>query len=454
MRIKLGIPLPLSNIAEAIKGKRQCYEDPIIEYLSTDSREIFEGDLFVPIKGTNFNGENFVDEAIKKGALAISKYDPKAAIITNKNETLLLDLASFYIKKLPYLLYKIGITGSVGKTTTKEFAKKILSIGYRVHASEANLNNQIGMPLSILSAPKDTQVLLMEMGMNHSGEIGALSKCLCPDLAVITNIGSSHIGNLGSKEGIAKTKLEILEGIKDGRLYVLDEEELLREAKYRVSISLKNPAAEFYLKENAGRVAIYKNGIKQLETNFAFCEEHHLKCLLFASAIAIDTRLQTDLISQGISSISKDSIRQKDVFVKKYHIIDDSYNSSLESVIASINSLKKRFPNKRKSLLLGDVLELGKFSREYHRKIGEAIPPDMFCNLFLWGRYADEIACGAVENGFAAERIHINHLIDRPDITARQIEEYCQRDEVILFKASRAIRLERVIEILKEKQNE
>ncbi len=454
MRIKLGIPLPLSNIAEAIKGKKQCYEDPIIEYLSTDSREIFKGDLFIPIKGVNFDGENFVDEAIKKGTLTISKCNPKADIITNKNETLLLDLASFYIKKLPYILYKIGITGSVGKTTTKEFAKNILSGGYRVQASEANLNNQIGMPLSILSAPKDTQVLLMEMGMNHSGEIGALSKCLCPDLAVITNIGSSHIGNLGSKEGIAKAKLEILEGMQDGILYVPEEEDLLKNLRHSAKISLKKPTAEFYLKENAGRVAIYKNGIKQLEADFAFCEEHHLKCLLFASAIAIDTGLQIDLISKGISSISNDSIRQKDIFVKNYHIIDDSYNASLESVIASINSLKKRFPNKRKSLLLGDVLELGKFSQEYHRKIGEAISPDSIYNLFLLGRYANEIACGAIEKGFSADRIHINHHIDRPDITARQIEEYCQRDEVILFKASRAIRLERVIEILKEGQNE
>ena len=454
MRIKLGAPLSLKDITRAVNGIRQSNVNPKIEYISTDTRELEKGDLFIPIKGVKFDGEDFVDEAIKKGAFTLSLNNKNTDIRVTKSDRPLLDLAAYYNNFLPYILYRIGITGSVGKTTTKEFLKVILSEGYKVHANSGNLNNEIGLPLSVLSAPLDTEILIMEMGMNHLGEISRLSKCLCPDLGIITNIGSSHIGNLGSKENIARAKLEILDGMKGGGLYVLEEEKLLKNAENRVSLSLKNPSASFYLERILGGVAIYKNKEKLLEAGFAFSEDHHLECLLFATALALDTGLPPRLVSQGISKISTDNIRQTAICTTKYLIIDDSYNASLESIMASINGLKISHPDKRKSLVLGDVLELGEFSQEYHYKIGKAIPPDLFSDIFLFGSNAEYTALGAIEVGCPAAHIHTNGLLDRPDITAKEIQNYCQDGDVILFKASRAVRLERIIEILKEEQNE
>ena len=454
MRTRLGFPLSLNDIAKAVNGTKQRNINPVIQYISTDTREIFEGDLFIPIKGSNFDGEEFVNEAKRKGAFTVSLINKNADVKAAKSDRPLLDLASFYKEFLPYILYRVGITGSVGKTTTKEFLRVILSGGYRVHASEGNFNNEIGMPMSVLQAPTDTEILITEMGMNHLGEIGRMAKCICPNLSIITNIGSAHIGNLGSRENIAKAKLEIVDAMSDGKVYVLDEEELLKNTKNRVGLSLKNPKADFYLERTINGITLYEKGIKLLEAEFAFSEEHYLECLILACASALDIGLPINLLSKGISAISSDNIRQKDYFVDGYNIIDDSYNASLESIKASIKGIESRCTGQRKSLLLGDVLELGEFSEDYHFKIGASIPPSLFSEIFLFGNHAEHMAKGTIAAGFPACHIHINKHLDHPEITAKQIRSFCKSGEVILFKASRGIRLERIIEILKEEQNE
>ena len=161
MRIKLGMPLMLSEIASMV-GEESPSIDMEITHVSTDTRELFTRDLFIPQSG----GERYIDDAIKMGAVLLSK------------RNFLLEFACEYCKTLPYILYRIGITGSVGKTSTKEMLKSILEKHFKVHANDGNFNNHIGMPMSILSAPPDTEILIMEMGMNHMGEIKTLSKCL------------------------------------------------------------------------------------------------------------------------------------------------------------------------------------------------------------------------------------------------------------------------------------
>lgn len=449
MRIKLGTPLLLKEIARAIGGKLLSFCNPTIEYVSTDSREVLPGDFYIPIKGEKFDGEDFVEEVLQKGCYAISSKNQNAHIFVKDSAKALLDFASYYNKTLPYILYRIGITGSTGKTTTKEFLKVLLSATYKVHANEGNYNNEIGLPMSILSAPQNSEILLMELGMNHKGEIHRLSNCLRPDMAVITNVGSSHIGNLGSKENIARAKLEIADGMNEGRIYVLENEELLTCAKNRVTLSLTDSNADFYLRSFGSNIAVYNRGKKYAEALFNFNEEHLKKCLLFACAIAIDLGVDSLLLENGISQISSVNTRQKVFYLDKYMFIDDSYNASLESIIASYDFIKSMDKSTAKSLLLGDVLELGEMSEDIHYQIGKSIQRGLFNRIFLFGNFAQHTKRGALDSGFPAEGIHVNTLLGRPDLTALQIKECCTEGEVILMKASREIKLERILEHFK-----
>ena len=284
MRIDLGTPMTLEEIAYATGGNHK--QNAIIKSITTDSREVEEGDLFIAIKGDKFDGADYVSEVKKRGGFVLASVPLYSDILHPNGADALLSLATYYIKTLPYLLYKIGITGSVGKTTTKEFLKIMLSDRYITHASKGNFNNQIGMPMSILSAEKNTQVLLMEMGMNHPGEISNLSRCLRPDIGIITNIGTAHIGNLGCRENIAKAKLEITDGMNDGILFTPADEPLLRCEKKCVKFSLTNKNADYFIessKENT--VFIFKSGRLYANAKFNILGEHNLNVYLLRSVL-------------------------------------------------------------------------------------------------------------------------------------------------------------------------
>ena len=445
MRIMLGIPFALSKIAEAIGGEKNIDSDPIISYITTDTREALEGDLFIALKGINYDGNNFINEAIKKGCYTVS-YSPGSSIICKNTKAALLYFAEYYLQNLPIILYKIAITGSVGKTTTKEFLKILLSEKYNVHATEGNHNNEIGFPLSILSAKPEAQILIMEMGMNHPGEISKMSKCLKPDLAIITNVGTAHIGNLGSRENIAKAKLEVLEGMTDGQLIIPYDEPLLKKSEQNMHFSHTNSEAELFVEKREDFLQIYHKGELFCRSSFSLKEEHHLKCLLPAIAAAILTGLIGDEMNRGILSISDVNTRQKHIDKEAYHFIADYYNASRESVLAFIKAACERMVCGKKHLLLGDILELGRFSEEIHYEIGTRISPDYFGYIFLFGSEVKHIASGAIGSGFPRERIIFNPHLSRPEITADQIKYFCQTGDTIFMKASRAIRLERVID--------
>ena len=233
-----------------------------------------------------------------------------------------------------------------------------------------------------------------------------------------------------SKENIAKAKLEIADGMTQERIYVPKEEHLLKTTKNKITVSLDDIKSDFYLESIGNRVSIYSRGKKYAEAEFAFAEEHLKKCLLFACAIAIDVGISTSALENGISQISSYNIRQKVFCVGDYMFFDDSYNASLESIIACFESAKNIETTGKKSLILGDVLELGDFSEAIHYQLGKSIPTDLFNNVFLIGNFAKHIARGAVENGFSIQKIHINQDPERPDITAQQIKEYCSAGEL------------------------
>ena len=451
MRIELGIPMSLNEISHATGGILQNSKIQLITAISTDSRDIETGDLFIALNGNNFNGTDFVCEAQKKGAFILSYNCKHSDILHPDGGNALLSLANYYTKKLPYILYKIGITGSVGKTTTKEFLKILLKDKYITHASEGNFNNHIGLPMSVLSAKKETQILIAEMGMNHKGEISRLSKCLNPDLGIITNIGTAHIGNLGNRKNIVDAKLEIEDGMNDGNIIIPDDEPLLYNVKNSVTFSLTNPEADCYLRsDKIGLITIFNRGKLYAKGHFAPPGEHHKKCLAAATCLAIKIGLSGEEFSANLPLISNENTRQNLFYREKYCFYADFYNSSRESVLALIEIAKNYKHGKSKSLLLGDILELGDLKDRIHFEIGNNISSDVFNNLFLFGDSVYEVRRGAIESGFPADRIFVTSDISDPNACAEMIRSHCAPEEIIFMKASRAIRLERILDAFKE----
>lgn len=445
MRIKLGVPMRLSEIAEATKARLNTKVDTVITAISTDTRELFNGDLFIAIKGEKYNGEDFLLEAKGLGAYSLSSSD-KSDVICPDSLKALSDLAAYYAKNLPNILYNIAITGSVGKTTTKEFAKILLSTVYKVHASESNYNNEIGMPMSILSAKADTQILLMEMGMNHPGEISRMSKCLRPDIGLITNIGTAHIGNLGSRENIALAKMEIADGMSGDCLILPFNEPLLVKAKAKYRFSCSDPGADIYIKIEDNNALLYYKQVLYCSAKFHLPERHHIECLLCAASIAIATQVDQENIARGISLITRDNTRQTEILKKGIHFYLDCYNASYESVLSCIRSAEAAQIDGKKHLMLGDILELGDMAGEIHFRIGTSISKDSFDFLFLFGNYIDFVADGAIRGGFPADRIFYNYDLSLPERTAEQIKRYCSVGDTVFMKASRGVRLERVVD--------
>ena len=446
MRIDLGRPMTLEEIAYATGGAK-CGEDAIIKSITTDSREAKLGDLFIAIKGDNFDGSDYGLDVKNKGGFVLSNCHLYSDILHPNGTDALLSLAAYYSKTLPYILYRIGITGSVGKTTTKEFLNILLSESYITHASKGNFNNQIGMPMSILSAENNTQVLLMEMGMNHIGEISKLSRCLRPNMGIITNIGTAHIGNLGSRESIAKSKLEITDGMDNGLLFIPAEEPLLGCKKNCVRFSFTNKSANYFIERGPDNaVLIFKSGKLYTNAKFDIVGEHNLKCLLYAASIAIEMGVLPEELSHRIHLLSEDNIRQSKFYRENLCFYTDFYNASRESVLSFIKSAETIQSVGKKSLLLGDILELGDMSDEIHFEIGKAISHQTFSNLFLFGNHISNVRLGAIENGFTPEKIFVNYNTSDPILSAMQIRQNCQENDVIFMKASRGLKLERILD--------
>lgn len=449
MRIKLAIPLYLNEISAAINATNLYHTNIPIEYISTDSREITSSDLFIPLKGKRFNGEDYIEDCLKKGAVCITEKRRDNCLYVKNAENALLALANYYKIKLKKLKKTVAITGSVGKTTTKEMLKIICSQSFKTFATLENMNNTIGVPLSILSAPKDTEILILELGMNHLGEISKLSKCASPDIGVITNIGSAHIGNLGSRENIAAAKLEILDGMKKPRLVIPYDEHLLSEQKNALTFSTKSERADVYIYNNEGNIFLKTESV-EADVNFAPRGDAALNCLCAAVAAAAEIGIPLHLIKSAISLISSDILRQRMILVDDLTILADYYNASFESIVSSIDLLNSYTEYKYRSILLGSVYELGDKSEEIHRNIGAYAAKARPHRLFIIGEYVNAILEGALSCGMKEENIFVNNSLSAPKTTAMQIAKNCTDGELILFKASHRADLGRIVECLKE----
>ena len=361
------------KICEICNGKLYGNSDLIIEDYCNDTRKIKKDDLYIAIKGEKIDGNNFLEEALEKGAIGcitdkqiensvVERYKDKVFIVV-KNTIEAIQKIAKYKRKL-YDIPVVAITGSVGKTSTKDIIASVLDEKYNVLKTEGNFNNHIGLPLTILKLKEHT-AMVVEMGMNHFGEISTLTNIANPTIVAITNIGTAHIGILGSRENILKAKLEILEGLKEnGKIVVNNDNDLLN--KWVEENKTNNNIYTYGIKNSSNYVATYiikkENGstfkIGNLNININIAGEHFIYNALCAFTIGKLLNIEENKITEGINKFSLTSKRMDIVKLKNNVIVvNDSYNASLDSMKAALAVVNK-MQAKRKIAVLGDMLEL------------------------------------------------------------------------------------------------
>ncbi len=420
--------------------------DGFVEKISTDSRDIDKATLFIALKGERFDANDFVPEVLAKGAKAVvcSRYegDDERVILVEDTGKALLDIATGYRKgfDIPF----VALTGSVGKTTTKGMIYSVLSEKFNTLRTEGNLNNEIGVPKTLFRLESSHEAAVIEMGMNHFGEISRLSKTVCPDIGVITNVGTAHIENLGSRNGILKAKSEILDGMKKGSPLVINgDSDILNKVSaddfkvVRFGLDGGDVVAENIDPSSLGSgfTVKYKN-----ETARAFVPSqgvHNVYNGLCAIAVGLLLGMTLEECVRGLRNFAPEGMRQKITSVKGMTFIEDCYNANLDSMCAALETLKS-LKIKRTVAVLGDMLELGDFSEEAHKRVGEKAFETECGMVVTFGSEAQNIAKSFAENGGIAKAFS-----DKTELT-EFLRENLEEGDTVLFKGSRGMKMEEI----------
>ena len=441
-------------------------ENLVCKTFSKDTRTIKTGDIYIGIKGENFDGNVFWKKALDNGAMGvivqniefdeqdIKTYQDKAIIEVEDTLQALYKLASY--KRDAHNVPVIAITGSVGKTSTKDLVSNVVAQKYKICKTIGNNNNNIGMPFTILNAPNDIEAFVLEMGMNHFGEIHLLSKIAKPNICVITNIGTSHIGNLGSRENILKAKLEILDGAKNPYMVINNDNDLLHKwyeenkdkikiKTYGINEKSDTQAKDIQLYEDGSEYTINLNN-KNEKIKVPVGGEHFVLNSLCAIEVGELLDIQNDDIKRGIETFSLTKNRMEIIELKNgIKLINDAYNSSVESVKASLAYMNHMKANRRIAVL-GDILETGEFALALHKEIGKIVCENQVDMLICSGENAKYIVESAKENGFDEKNIY--YFEDKGEIV-ELLKQMIQAKDVILFKASNGMRFFDIAEKIK-----
>lgn len=450
--------LTLKEIAENVGGKL-IGADVEINSVSRDSREIGENCLYVPLKGENFDGHSFIEGACSNGAAAVltereNEQYTVPAVIVKDTRLALGDIARYYRKSLKNLKV-VAITGSVGKTTTKDIVASVISEKFKTVKTQGNYNNDIGVPLTIFNIEEDTEVAVIEMGMNHFGEIDYLSSIALPDIGVITNVGVSHIENLGSREGILKAKCEIFNHMAEDSYKILngDDDMLITvEGKYnnlcycglnKSYAVYANNIAEKGLKGISCKIHLDDDRIS-IPVDIPVPGKHMVQNAMIAAAVGHKLGLNADEIKSGIENF-KPTANRMDIFeTSKYTVINDVYNANPQSVKAGIDVLKSC--QGTTCCILGDMFELGEKAAEYHAEVGQ----------YAVKKGIDYVVCvGELsENMYEAAAMGTNNVtyFKTKEEFIESIDNILPKKATILVKASRGMHFEKIIDRLRSEE--
>jgi len=444
--------------------------------VATDSRTIADGELFIALTGQNFDGHDFVGAAIANGAAAVvvdgatthlshwaQRYPQTFFLPVADTMVTLADLARARLTRIDPIV--IAVTGSNGKTTTKEMLAEILKPHFRVHKTAGNFNNNIGLPLTIFAMPDECQVAVLEMGMNAPGEIAVLAAIATPDYAVITNVARAHLQGLGSREAVARAKCEVISGLKPGATVIYNSDDPYLKRLVPETVQACKPALSPELlpvsEHGAAETAVKASEIWLTDEGMSFVFKREaeavtvkLPCWGRHNVMNAVLALAAGTCLAGISPVSAansiTSFKLPAGRLEKHEIggggilLHDAYNANPESMLAALTTVSERRGKKFLALVLGDMNELGTESENLHRQIGEKVAeirPDL---LVLLGNYVSEIACSTQAAGLPSGRV-TQFPVGDFTAAAAFLQAQLPAGALILVKGSRALTLEKIV---------
>lgn len=446
--------MSLKEVLEATGGRRlQGEEEQTFTGVSTDSRTLTPGELFVALKGRRFDGHQFVQEAARRGARGVLIQRPLplpdgvAAVGVPDTLRALGDLAAWWRDRLKAPV--IGITGSCGKTTAKEMVARILGLKRRVSASPGNYNNLIGLPLSLLRAPLDAEAVVLEMGMSVPGEIGRLSQIARPTVGAVTNVAPVHLEGLSSLEAVREAKAEILQGLGGGSTFVYNGDDPHVKAIARRFSGEKVPfgkgedtlvRARKIRPEERGTTFTLLSPWGEVPLRLKVLGEGGVYSALCAAACALAVGATLDEVKEGLEAFEPLPMRMELLELGGVKVINDAYNSNPAAVEAALKVLASR--GGRRIAVLGDMAELGDQAKAFHLRVGELCAELGLEGLFLLGDLAPAVAQGARDKGLNG---HVFIAQDHEEL-AEALSSFLKRGDWLLIKGSRIMAMERVLE--------
>jgi len=448
--------LTLAQIAEFAGGNLAAgNREATVSRISTDSRTLQTGDLFVPLRGENFDGHKFIEQAVERGAagaMVENKWSgnaPENFVLIRVADTLAgyQTLAANYRASLPIKV--IAITGSNGKTSTKDFVAATLARKFRVTKTEGNFNNHVGLPQTMLAANRDDEIAVWEIGMNHPGEIAALAKLAAPDVAIITNVGIAHIEFMGSREAIAEEKGALAEAVTANGTLILNAEDAFSDAIAKrtgakiVLAGIENGSvrATDISQHSTGSEFTILEGAHRCRAQLPVPGIHMVQNAMLAVAAGRVFGLSLEECAVGLASTPLTKARLQIREIDGIQFIDDSYNANPDSMKAALRTLVELDADGRRIAVLGEMGELGAESESGHREVGEAAAALRIDELIAVGA-AGAIIARAAEKAGLEKSVAVNS----PQEAAELLEKKATAGDLILIKGSRAARMERVLE--------
>lgn len=466
--------MTLQNIAEACggilyepEGKREEGDITEASCVVIDSRKIKPGGVFIATKGEKVDGHTFVSDVAAKGALGVVcerrvEDCPIPYILVEDSFKALKDIAEFYRKQLSAKV--VGITGSVGKTSTKEFIAAVLATKFNVLKTIGNFNNEVGLPLTVLSIRQEHQIAVLEMGISDFGEMHRLSKIARPDICVITNIGQCHLENLGSREGILKAKSEIFDYMNpEGYVFVNGDDDLLSQmgkkgAHNPIHFGLGSAneifASDVMSKGLFGSKAVIHANLKVFPVDIPLPGGHMVLNALAAAGVGLQLGIGVEEIKQGIVNVETVSGRSHVLSLPAYTLIDDCYNANPASMRAAIDLLTMALG--RKTAILGDMFELGEGKEQLHGEIGAYAVEKGIDVLICTGTLSQnmyEQALKRKETLPAGNKMEIYYFRTKDDMM-KELSCILKKKDAVLIKASHGMQFDQVVEYLSNNGNQ